>query len=149
VFEVAPRFGSSPEVEVLRQDVRVAYEGDLPITDRLAAREQTYADSAAASAAPPRVLWVDDASRSATVVEVRAHDRVGLLYRLTHVLADEGIDVRSARIATLGAEAVDTFYLVDRDGQLLTSSSGRDRLEQRLLDAADGGAVSEDRPGGS
>src|SRR3712207_9097804 len=39
------------------------------------------------------------------IVEVRATDRAGLLYRLTAALAAEGLDVTSARIETLGARS--------------------------------------------
>ena len=75
-------------------------------------------------------MWVDDASRTSTVVEVRAHDVEGLLYRLTRALADAGLDVRSARIHTLGAEAVDTFYLVDGNGDPSRTTLRRDQIER-------------------
>jgi [protein-PII] uridylyltransferase len=135
VFEVAPRFGALPEIDALRPDVRRAYDDALPLSTQLAAREQMYADQAPAAVVPARVLWVDDASRTASVVEVRAHDVVGLLYRLTRVLADAGLDVRSARINTLGAEVVDTFYLVRDDGAPLDDPARRDEIETLLLKA--------------
>jgi [protein-PII] uridylyltransferase len=53
------------------------------------------------------------------VLEVRAHDRPGLLFTVTRVLAAEGLDVRSARVETLGAEVVDAFYVTDRSGRPL------------------------------
>ncbi|OLE21829.1 MAG: hypothetical protein AUG49_21065 [Catenulispora sp. 13_1_20CM_3_70_7] len=60
------------------------------------------------------------ASASATVLEVRAHDAPGLLHRATAALAATGVSVRSARISTLGAEAVDVFYVVDAAGAPLS-----------------------------
>ena len=57
------------------------------------------------------------ASDKATVLEVRAHDRPGLLFAVTRALAAEGLDVRSARVETLGAEVVDAFYVTDRGGR--------------------------------
>lgn len=135
VCEVAPRFGRLPEVETLRADVRRAYDDALPLANRLADRERTYAADRPAAVVPPRVLWVEAASRSATVVEVRAHDVEGLLYRLTRALADAGLDVRSARIHTLGAEAVDTFYLVDGSGKPIRDESRRGQIEGALLAA--------------
>jgi [protein-PII] uridylyltransferase len=135
VFEVAPRFGSLPEIGELRPDVRRAYDDALPLAARLAARERTYAADRSSAVVPPRVLWDDAASRTATVVEVRAHDVEGLLYRLTKAVADAGLDVRSARINTLGAEAVDTFYLVDGFGKLIDDNEQRTPLEAALLAA--------------
>jgi [protein-PII] uridylyltransferase len=134
-FDVAPRFGSMPDLDALRTDVRLALADPTPLAAELARREQTYA-AELPSAVPPRVLWVDDASHTASVVEVRAHDALGLLYRLTRALADAGLDVRSARVNTLGAEAVDTFYVADPDGQPVTDPARREEIEGSLLRAA-------------
>ena len=66
---------------------------------------------------------------------MRAHDRIGLLYRLTRALADTGLDVRSARMTTLGAEVVDAFYVTDGSGGLVTDPAVRGEVEQALLEA--------------
>ena len=47
---------------------------------------------------------------------MRAPDRIGTLYRITRALADLDLDIRHAKVATLGHEVVDTFYVVDQDG---------------------------------
>jgi [protein-PII] uridylyltransferase len=138
VFEVAPKYGSLPTVVDLRPDVRQAYDDALPLTAKLAERERAYRADRPATAAAPRVLWIDAASSSATVVEVRAHDVVGLLHRLTKALDDAGLDVRSAQIHTMGAEVVDTFYLVDGDGELVMAQR-RSAIEQALLAACQAG----------
>ena len=67
----------------------------------------------------PRVTLVDEASETATVVEVRAHDAPGLLWRVGRALGECGLNVRAARVETLGAEVVDVFYVTDGDGKLL------------------------------
>ncbi|MEI2765788.1 MAG: [protein-PII] uridylyltransferase [Dermatophilaceae bacterium] len=69
-----------------------------------------------------RALVVSGASQSATVVEVRASDRPGLLYDIGSALSRVGISVRSAHIATYAGQALDTFYLTRRDGQVLSPS---------------------------
>ena len=82
---------------------------------------------AAAPSPPPKVTLVDDASSSATVVEVRAHDEPGLLWRIGRALGDCGLNVQAARVETLGAEAVDVFYVTDSTGGLLTDPDLRKR----------------------
>jgi [protein-PII] uridylyltransferase len=134
VFDVTPRFGSMPDWDKVRADVRRAYDDALPIAAHLAERDRAYR-SDPAHVAPPLVLWIDDASEQSTVVEVRAHDAVGLLYRLTRALADAGLDVRSSRISTLGAEVVDAFYVVDADGSPVTDIERRNDIERVLLRA--------------
>ena len=58
------------------------------------------------------------------MVEVRAHDAPGLLWRVGRALGECGLNVRAARVETLGAEAVDVFYVTDAAGAPLTD---RDR----------------------
>ena len=45
------------------------------------------------------------------MVEVHAPDRIGLLHDITNVFAEMQLDIRHARIVTLGDNVVDTFYL--------------------------------------
>jgi [protein-PII] uridylyltransferase len=59
----------------------------------------------------PRVAVRPEASTSATVLEVRATDRPGVLYLVLAAVAALGITVRSAHVDTLGPQAVDVFYL--------------------------------------
>jgi len=139
VFDVTPRFGSMPDWSIVRDDVRRAYDDALPIAARLAERERAYAREALPTV-PARVLWLEDASHESTVVEVRAHDVLGLVYRLTRALADAGLDVRSARLTTLGAEVVDAFYVTEVDGSQVTDPQRRGEVEQVLLDACRGTA---------
>ena len=54
------------------------------------------------------------------MLEVRARDAIGLLHRLTAALESAGVDIRSARISSLGAHVVDAFYLTDADGKPLS-----------------------------
>jgi [protein-PII] uridylyltransferase len=85
--------------------------------------------------APPKVTLVDEASNTATVVEVRAHDAPGLLWRVGRALGECGLDVRAARVETLGAEAVDVFYVVDAGGRPVKEPGTRGKIAAEVLDA--------------
>lgn len=137
VFEVSPRFGSFPDWSVVRADLRRMYDDASSLSSALAERDRAYARASTThEPVPPRVIWADgDTSATATVVEVRAHDSVGLLYRLTSALATAGLDVRSARMSTLGAEVVDAFYVVDAEGRRVEDPLQRQRIEDLLVTA--------------
>ena len=45
------------------------------------------------------------------MIDVRAPDAIAVLYRLAATLAKRGLDIRSAKVATLGHEVVDVFYV--------------------------------------
>jgi [protein-PII] uridylyltransferase len=59
----------------------------------------------------PTVVVRPEASSHATVIEVRAADRIGVLYVVCAALAAEDVSVRSAHVDTLGPQAVDVFYV--------------------------------------
>jgi [protein-PII] uridylyltransferase len=54
------------------------------------------------------------------VLEVRAGDRTGLVWRLCRALADADVDVRSAHLETLGPQTEDVVYVTDRAGRPLS-----------------------------
>src|SRR5262249_59693208 len=102
------RYGSEPAMEMVIRDLRRAATGDLDVAARLAARERSVRRQV--GSAEPRVVW-QPATRAA-VLELRAADSPGLLYRVANALAMAGAEVRAARISTLGGDVVDAFYLV-------------------------------------
>jgi [protein-PII] uridylyltransferase len=103
-FAVQTRYGALPDSEALAADLRRAALGDLP--SRLARHTRSRPGGAAA-----RVVWHHDAATEAAVLELRAADAPGLLYRVARALEESGADVRAARISTLGGDVVDAFYL--------------------------------------
>ncbi|GAT65545.1 PII uridylyl-transferase [Planomonospora sphaerica] len=133
-FSVVPEYGSPPDPATLEADLRLVLAGRLDIEERLARRTRSLRP-ARVPVAPPRVTLVDDASTTATVVEVRAHDRPGLLWRIGRAFGECGLDVRAARVETLGAEAVDVFYVVDRAGRPLTDRTQRAQVRDQVLSA--------------
>jgi [protein-PII] uridylyltransferase len=134
VWTVIPDRDHEPRADALRHDIGRALAGELDVTQRLAARDAARRPPAVAPPAP-RVEVMGSASETATVVEVRAADRHGLLYRLGRALALMGVDVRAARVVTLGAEAVDVFYLQDGAGRPLGPAATRE-VVRLLTDAA-------------
>jgi [protein-PII] uridylyltransferase len=137
VFTVSPSFGSVPDWRLVRDDLHAALEGSLPLADRLAERDRAYAGGAHRPA-PPLVQLLDDASESATVVEVRARDSAGLLHRIGRALEACDLDIRTAHVSTLGADAVDVFYVVDKTGGKPADDTLRESVAATILAALDG-----------
>ncbi|MEU9939797.1 [protein-PII] uridylyltransferase [Streptomyces lavendulae] len=119
-WRVAAEYGALPEAARLRTDLVRALDGSLDVPARLADREAAYPRRRGVVPPPPRVAVVPDVSSLATVLEVRAPDAVGLLHRIGRALESRRVRVRSAHVSTLGANAVDTLYVVDTDGKPLS-----------------------------
>ena len=136
-FVVSSSTGREPDWGRVQSDVELALRGRLSVEARLAARIRDYAAlprrPSAARPAQPRVLFDNDASATATVVEVRAPDAIGALYRITRALADCDLDVRTAKVSTLGHEVVDAFYVRDSAGDKITESQYMAEIERAVL----------------
>jgi len=70
------------------------------------------------------------ASQFFSVVEVRAPDQVGLLYRITRALHDLGLDIHHAKIATRPEGALDVFYVWDLSGEKLDEPGAKRRCRE-------------------
>ncbi|MFB9463042.1 [protein-PII] uridylyltransferase [Streptomyces cinereospinus] len=115
-WRVAAEYGSLPQAARLRADLVRALDGTLDIAGRLAERDAAYPRRRGVVAPPPRVTVASAGSRRATVIEVRAQDAPGLLFRIGRALEDAAVRVRSAHVSTLGANAVDAFYVTGPEG---------------------------------
>ncbi|MEV4722180.1 [protein-PII] uridylyltransferase [Micromonospora humida] len=124
---VQPRYGLAPDPIALSADLRRAVTGDVSVTQRLRGR----ALAARSGGAAPRVVWHREAATDAVLLELRAADAAGLLYRVTCALDEAGAQVRAARISTLGGDVVDAFYLVGG----WPSDEQRDHIEAAVLAA--------------
>ncbi len=136
VFQITSRFGSLIPWDRVNRTLHLALEGRLAIEARLAARVQAYAPKASRPDLPPPAVRFDDAaSASATVVEVHARDRIGVLSKVSRAFAEFDLDVRTAKIQTMGDLIVDAFYVTHTDGSLVDDPDLRDELERALLHA--------------
>ncbi|MFG3020570.1 [protein-PII] uridylyltransferase [Streptomyces sp. NPDC048254] len=134
-WRVAAEYGSLPQAARLRADLVRALDGSLDIAGRLAERDAAYPRRRGWVAPPPRVTVASAASRHATVIEVRAQDAPGLLFRIGRALEDAEVRVRSAHVSTLGSNAVDAFYVTGADHAPLPAeeaSSVARKLEETL-----------------
>ena len=142
-FRVTSRFSSVVPWDRVVDHVHDALDERLAIEARLADRIRTYQARTLTPRLPPPIVRFDDAaSTTATVVEVHAPDRMGLLFRVSRAFAELGIDVRVAKVQTLGDLVVDAFYVTHPDGSLVEDPVVRSELERALLHAVA-------QPGGS
>jgi len=70
----------------------------------------------------PQVACDNEASQSCTLIEVHALDEPGLAYKIASALAALELDIVCARIATEKSNALDVFYVTDREGMKLSQS---------------------------
>ncbi|MFY7824188.1 MAG: ACT domain-containing protein, partial [Candidatus Planktophila sp.] len=108
----------APEVSAtkLHELIAEALLDSKDVEEKLIARAAAYASIPSIPVPDPEVEIFTDAATDATVIEVRSHDRPGLLFRIGAAITQSKIDIRSAIVTTLGAEAIDTLYVTELTG---------------------------------
>ena len=81
---------------------------------------------------PGHVMFDSEACETATLVEIEAEDRPGLLYNLATVFSSNACNIDVVLIDTKGRRALDVFY-VAHDGKKL-SAEMQERLRDKLLE---------------
>ena len=83
--------------------------------------------------AEPQIQFDSEAHETATLIEIVAEDRIGLLYSLASVFSSNACNIDTVLIDTKGHRAIDVFYIA-KDGRKL-SPEMQDTLRQQLLSA--------------
>ena len=122
--------------EVIADIVR-AIRRELAITARLLRRARSYRFQRMSSArmVDPAVVVDNEVSATATVLEVRGPDSIGLLYRITRAFVELDLDIMRAQVQTLGDDAVDTFYVRGQNGAKVTDPAYLAEIELAVLSA--------------
>jgi len=79
----------------------------------------------------------NEVSDSYTVMDIYAHDKVGLLYLITSTLTDLGLYIGVSKISTKVDQVADVFYVRDIFGHKITSEDKLNEIRARLVTAID------------
>ena len=107
--------------EDLHRELVKGIEAEAKLGERIQARIDAYAQMPTIPVPAPVVETFLDAATDATVIEVRSHDRPALLFSIGDTVRKCNIDIKSAIVTTLGAEAIDTLYVTEVGGGALTA----------------------------
>ena len=127
---VLPLFGEAPEVDLLRSELTRVITGAVDIAVQLAAQENSQFKRTD-FAAPAKVLF-PEVDSNYTIIEVRAPDRTGLLYRIAATISAQHLDIFAAIVATHGATVDDVFYVRTKEGARLSPTQS-DLLGQAIM----------------
>lgn len=107
--------------EELHREVVKGLAAEEKLAERIRTRLAAYTQMPTIPFPAPVVETFLDAATDATIIEVRSHDRPALLFSIGDTVRKCNIDIKSAIVTTLGAEAIDTLYVTEIGGGALTT----------------------------
>jgi [protein-PII] uridylyltransferase len=108
------------EEQKLHDEITRALKSRASLSERIQERIDAYSQLPSIPVPEPVVETFLDAATDATIIEVRSHDRPALLFGIGDSISRSNVDIRSAIVTTLGAEAIDTLYVTEIGGGPLT-----------------------------
>lgn len=123
-------------LEKVTCSLKKVVEGKLDVEDLVnKQKDQTTYYKKIIPKYPPRIEVDNRSSEIATVVDVYAHDRPGLLYDMTKTIAKLGLSVVYAKIATKVDQVVDIFYIQDKKGKKVTAEKKLEKIKASMMDS--------------
>jgi UTP:GlnB (protein PII) uridylyltransferase len=119
------------EIERLKITLERVVLGRTDITQLLRNRPHSALPSKGA-AFQPALVFDSESSSTATLIQIVAQDRPGLLYDLASAMSKEGCNIEVVLIDTEAHKAIDVFYVTAQGVKL--DSAHQDRLRQRLFE---------------
>jgi [protein-PII] uridylyltransferase len=80
-----------------------------------------------------KVVIDNKSSENYSVIEVYAPDLPGQLYHITQAMADFGLNIHKAYIATEVEQLIDVFYVLDSQGEKVVEEDFRLEVTQGIL----------------
>jgi [protein-PII] uridylyltransferase len=124
------------------QSLQAVLTGQVEIEELTRRRGRRVGGAATpVQSASARVRITNDESDFYTIADIRANDRLGLLYALTNAVAQEGHQVFISKAGTVLDQVQDTFYLKSADGKKILDTAEIESLRVALQAAAEDGGV--------
>lgn len=122
-----------------QNDLRQVLEGKVKVSALVAKRHRpSILSEKSKPTVPARVEIDNEVSSDYTVIDIYAHDKIGLLYRITSTLTRLGLYIGVSKISTKVDQVADVFYVKDIFGQKIMNPGKLEEIRKELLDAVDG-----------
>ena len=118
--------------------MRRALHGEVSVGELVEKRQRPSLLTARPAPRFPTTAEIDnEVSDDYTVIDIFAHDKVGLLYLITSTLTHLGLYIGVSKISTKVDQVADVFYVRDIFGHKILAGDKLEEIKARLVQAID------------
>ncbi|HIJ81372.1 MAG TPA: [protein-PII] uridylyltransferase, partial [Desulfuromonadales bacterium] len=122
----------------IQEDMRQVFYSNVRVADLVAKRQRpTLLTTRPAPRFATSIEIDNGVSDEYTVMDIYAHDKVGLLYLITSTLTELGLYIGVSKISTKVDQVADVFYVKDIFGHKVVSDEKLHDIRSRLMTAID------------
>jgi len=130
----------APRLRECAEGIEKVLTGKQSVEGLLSGRQEAGAPRPAQVPGPGTQVEIDNTTAGqATILEVFADDRPGLLYSIARTLFELDLSIRSAKISTSLDQIADAFYVTDKSGSKVEDQARLDAIRKRLLEVIPSG----------
>ena len=140
-FHVSDGRGAAPEDETVwhrfARDLKAVIAGHVDVRDLIRSRRRDLLTKPVPRGGEiqTRVEFDNVVSERYTVIDIRAQDRLGLLYVIASTLSEMDLDVVLAKITTEVDQAMDVFYVIEKGGSKVMEGDRMEAIRGALVRA--------------
>ena len=122
-----------PTGDEIKNLIKQALAKKFDLMKKIEDRKRAYRALPTIPVPPATVEIIENLATDASIIEIRSHDRPALLFTIGEAVSQCKVDIRSAIVTTLGAEAIDTLYVTEIYGGAL-STSRAEEVRKRIAE---------------
>lgn len=122
----------------IKSDMAQVMHGEANVSELVEKRQRPSSLTAKEARRLPTQVEIDnEVSEEYTVIDIYAHDKVGLLYLITSTLSKLGLYIGVSKISTKVDQVADVFYVKDIFSHKIVSEEKLSEIRKNLVTAID------------
>ena len=82
----------------------------------------------------PEIRFDNTESDQETIIDIRTKDKLGLLYAISTILYELGLNISLAKVTTQAMMAIDSFYISDQNGGKIRDGIMMEEIRHKLTE---------------
>ena len=82
----------------------------------------------------PEINFDNTESDQETIIDIRAKDKLGLLYAISTTLYELGLNISLDKVTTQAMMAIDSFYISDKNGKKIRDGTIIEEIQHKLTE---------------